>query len=154
MVLLKKGECTCFVPTDSFKCSRLTSSLSHGGNHNNRQLDHHQVTAEGNMEGHHSVHHRGKEVNQGNMGDRRPGPPPSYIPPEPQGASLYAVDPGGIRGCLYRYTYIRLNNGRRFWYYPTYVGRTSVAGWRWRPRQYRWVYYGIDLSQIRSYSCS
>ncbi|WP_243385395.1 transporter [Bacillus kexueae] len=90
----------------------------------------------------------------GQHGGPPSGPPPSYIPPEPQGASLYAVDPGGIRGCLYRYTYIRLNNGRRFWYYPTYVGRTSVAGWRWRPRQYRWVYYGIDLSQIRSYSCS
>lgn len=81
-------------------------------------------------------------------------PPPSFVPPESQGPSLYAVDPGGIRGCLYRYTYIRLNNGRSFWYYPTYVGRTSVAGWRWRPQQYRWVYFGIDLSRIRSYTCS
>ncbi|WP_099092769.1 transporter [Bacillus weihaiensis] len=83
------------------------------------------------------------------------GPPPSEIPPaQSQGQiSTYAVDPGGIRGCLYRYTYIRLNNGRAFWYYPTFVGRTSVAGYRWNRRQYRWVYFGIDLERIRSYSC-
>ncbi|MDQ0200944.1 hypothetical protein [Neobacillus ginsengisoli] len=76
-------------------------------------------------------------------------PPPSIIPHETVG--LYAVDPGGIRHCLYRYTYIWLNNGRSFWYYPTYVGRTSVAGYRWRG--YNWEYYGMDLSRIRSFSC-
>jgi hypothetical protein len=76
-------------------------------------------------------------------------PPPSIIPHETVG--LYAVDPGGIRGCLYRYTYIWLNNGRSFWYYPTYVGRTSVAGYRWRGNN--WEYYGMDLRTIRSYSC-
>lgn len=83
------------------------------------------------------------------------GPPPSEIPPlQSQGqAGIYAVDPGGIRGCLYRFTYIRLNNGRSFWYYPTFVGRNSVAGYRWRRRQYRWVYFGIDLNEIRSFSC-
>ncbi|WP_299086703.1 transporter [uncultured Metabacillus sp.] len=83
------------------------------------------------------------------------GPPPTVIPPE-QGQGqfgVYAVDPGGIRGCLYRYTYVRLNNGRAFWYYPTFVGRNSVAGWRWRRNQYRWVYFGIDLDRIRSFSC-
>ncbi|MGG3572231.1 transporter [Bacillus gobiensis] len=82
------------------------------------------------------------------------GPPPSYIPQQQQGGpSVYAVDPGGIRGCLFRYTYIRLENGARFWYFPTFVGRRSVAGYRWRPRQFRWVYFGIDLDEITSFSC-
>lgn len=84
------------------------------------------------------------------------GPPPSTIPPE-QGQGqfgAFAVDPGGIRGCLYRFTFIRLNNGRAFWYYPTFVGRNSVAGYRWRRNQFRWQYFGIDLNQIRSFSCS
>jgi len=82
-----------------------------------------------------------------------PGPPPSYIPQTTQGIGVQAVDPGGIRGCLYRYTFIRLNNGQSFWYYPTFVGRTSVAGWRWRRGQRRWVYFGIDLRRIASYTC-
>jgi hypothetical protein len=76
-------------------------------------------------------------------------PPPSFIPHETVG--VYAVDPGGIRHCLYRYTYIWLNNGRSFWFYPTYVGRTSIAGYRWRGNH--WQYYGMDLRQIRSFSC-
>lgn len=77
-------------------------------------------------------------------------PPPSYTPQEsPQ---LYAVDPGAIRGCLYRFTYVWLNNGNSFWFYPTYVGRTSVAGYRWRG--FRWEYFGIDLNRIRSFRCS
>ncbi|MBD1383317.1 transporter [Metabacillus arenae] len=86
------------------------------------------------------------------QGQAPSGPPPSYIPQQ-QDVGLYAVDPGGIRGCLYRFTYVRLNNGRAFWYYPTFVGRNSVAGFRWRPNQYRWVYFGIDLDRIRSYTC-
>lgn len=82
--------------------------------------------------------------------DSRPsGPPPSYVPQQ----STYAIDPGGIRGCLYRFTYIRLENGRRFWFYPVFVGRRSIAGYRWRPRQYRWQYFGIDLDEVSSFSC-
>ncbi|XJZ27213.1 hypothetical protein ACF5W4_18160 [Bacillota bacterium Lsc_1132] len=75
--------------------------------------------------------------------------PPAVIPQE--SAGIKAVDPGAIRGCLYRFTYIWLNNGRSFWLYPTYVGRTSVAGFRWR--RYRWEYYGTDLRRIRSFRC-
>ncbi|MEH7180771.1 hypothetical protein V7108_23320, partial [Neobacillus vireti] len=77
-------------------------------------------------------------------------PPPSYTPQEQ--ASAFAVDPGAIRGCLYRFTYVWLNSGSSFWFYPTYVGRDSVAGYRWR--NFRWVYYGTDLRRIRSFRCS
>lgn len=77
-------------------------------------------------------------------------PPPSYTPQEQ--ATAFAVDPGAIRGCLYRFTYVWLNNGSSFWFYPTFVGRDSVAGYRWR--RFRWVYYGTDLRRIRSFRCS
>lgn len=77
------------------------------------------------------------------------GPPPSYSPQ--QNFSTYAVDPGGIRRCRFRFTYIWLNNGRSFWFYPTFVGRDSIAGYRWRNR--RWVYYGTDLRRISSFQC-
>ncbi|MGP7818030.1 hypothetical protein [Niallia sp. 01092] len=79
-------------------------------------------------------------------------PPPSYTPQLQQSAGLFAVDPGSMRRCLYRFTYVWLNNGRSFWFYPTFVGRTSVAGYRWR--NFRWVYYGTDTNRIRSFQCT
>lgn len=78
------------------------------------------------------------------------GPPPHRTPQRPQN-QLYRVDPGAISGCLYRYTYVWLNNGRHFWFYPTFVGRTSVSGFRWQGNM--WMYYGIDLNRIESFTC-
>lgn len=77
------------------------------------------------------------------------GPPPSTVPQ--QQFQTFAVDPGGIRGCLYRFTYIWLEGYQSFWFYPTFVGRRSVAGYRWTG--YRWVYFGIDLNRIESFQC-
>ncbi|WP_353615334.1 transporter [Virgibacillus sp. 7505] len=93
---------------------------------------------------------------QGQFGP--PGPPPSQIPQlQPVGGSggpsAFAIDPGGIRFCLFRYTYMQLENGQRFWYYPVFVGRTSIAGFRWRPQQFRWQYFGIDLRRVAAFSC-
>lgn len=84
-----------------------------------------------------------------------PGPPPSSPPPEQQigGVGVLAVDPGALHGCLYRYTFVRLESGRRFWFWPIFIGRTSVAGYRWRPRRREWVYSGFDTRQISSFSC-
>ncbi|ENH96288.1 hypothetical protein J416_11747 [Gracilibacillus halophilus YIM-C55.5] len=83
------------------------------------------------------------------------GPPPQQIPQQPmqqaQGPQLFAVDPGAIRSCLFRYTYIWINRFQSFWFYPTYVGRQSVAGYRWTG--FRWVYFGIDLNRIQSFTC-
>ncbi|UFU00326.1 hypothetical protein KO561_05075 [Radiobacillus kanasensis] len=79
------------------------------------------------------------------------GPPPSFVPQQTQQVGTYAVDPGGIQGCLYRFTYVWLNRFQQFWYYPTFVGRNSVAGYRWNG--FRWVYFGIDLDRIESYTC-
>ncbi|WP_099303111.1 hypothetical protein [Bacillus sp. Marseille-P3800] len=86
---------------------------------------------------------------QGQSGEP-PGPPPGN-PPQLQSVSAFAVDPGAINGCLFRYTYIRLNNGDQFWFYPTFVGRNSVAGYRWFI--FRWVYFGIDTRRISAFQC-
>ncbi|YBZ92780.1 transporter [Bacillus sp. AK031] len=90
------------------------------------------------------------------------GPPPSFTPSQasaqslgsPQGAqgpSTLAVESGAIRGCLYRYTYIWLRNGRSFWFYPTFIGRRSISGFRWNG--FMWIYFGTDLRRIRSFQC-
>ncbi|MET0786796.1 MAG: transporter [Paenisporosarcina sp.] len=83
------------------------------------------------------------------------GPPPSFVPQQSSqargGVGVFAVDPGAIRGCLFRFTYIWLRNGRSFWFYPTFVGRQSIAGFRWNG--FRWNYYGTDLERISSFQC-
>ena len=76
-------------------------------------------------------------------------PPPSFVPP--QQVEAYAVDPGGIARCLFNYTYVWLRGFDQFWFYPTFVDRTSVSGYRWTG--FRWVYFGIDFRQIQSFTC-
>lgn len=79
-------------------------------------------------------------------------PPPAYTPQLQQsGVQTFAVDSGSMRPCLHRFTYIWLNSGRGFWFYPTFVGRQSIAGYRWRGN--RWMYYGTDTNRIRSFQC-
>lgn len=76
-------------------------------------------------------------------------PPPSFTPR--QSPSVFAVDPGAIRRCTYRFVYLWLDNGREFWAYLVFVGRRSVAGYRWTGR--RWVYFGLDLRDISYFEC-
>lgn len=78
-----------------------------------------------------------------------PGRPPSYTPE--MSPELRAVDPGAIRRCRYKYTYLWLKNRQEFWSYITYVGRKSISGYRWIG--YRWVYFGTDLKNIESFVC-
>ncbi|WP_068774265.1 transporter [Paenibacillus sp. FJAT-26967] len=86
---------------------------------------------------------------QGPQGQQPPtSPPPQF---EPQQVSTFAVDPGSIRGCLFRNTFVWLNDGSSFWFYPTFVGRTSVSGFRWIG--WTWVFFGIDLRRISSFTC-
>ncbi|WP_338036471.1 hypothetical protein [Neobacillus notoginsengisoli] len=79
------------------------------------------------------------------------GPPPFATPQESFGATSFAVDPGAIWRCRHRFTYIWLNSGRSFWFYPTFIGRNSIAGWRFRRNG--WTFYGTDLRRIRSFRC-
>jgi hypothetical protein len=80
-------------------------------------------------------------------------PPPSFTPQ--LAPSIQAVDPGSIRNCLYRYVYISQDNGERYWVYLTFVGRRSLAGYRWYgfgPFGY-WVYFGLDLRRVSQFYC-
>ncbi|MCX8130453.1 MAG: hypothetical protein N3I35_10175 [Clostridia bacterium] len=86
------------------------------------------------------------------------GPPPSFTPSQATaqsmgvgGPGVYAVDPGAIRFCLYKYSYLWLTNGRQFWAWLTFVGQNSVSGWRWTG--YNWRYFGTDLRNIDSFVC-
>jgi len=77
-------------------------------------------------------------------------PPPHFVPQQTS-VTPFAVDPGAISGCLRRNTYVWLRNGEQFWYFPTFVGRNSVAGFRWNGRF--WMFFGIDLRRISSFTC-
>ncbi|MQR96854.1 transporter [Fictibacillus phosphorivorans] len=89
--------------------------------------------------------------------------PPSFTPSQAQGFSMhggggggsqpgvYAVDPGAISHCLYQYVYIWPTWGPGFWAWLTFVGRRSVAGYRWTGN--RWIYFGMDTRQISSFYC-
>ncbi|WP_218017018.1 hypothetical protein [Halalkalibacter krulwichiae] len=79
-------------------------------------------------------------------------PPPAFVPAQSQQAQAFAIDPGSIRRCLFRFTYVWLRNRQQFWYYPTFVGRRSISGFRWNG--FRWVYFGVSLRQIESFTCS
>jgi len=84
-----------------------------------------------------------------------PGPPPSNIPQAPvspqYAPGVQFVDPGSIRRCLFKFVYIWPNRGNGFWAWLTNVGRRSISGYRWHRN--RWVYFGMDLRQIRSFMC-
>jgi|GEM_PF-572288 len=81
-------------------------------------------------------------------------PPPGFTPPKPHihgGIAPKAIDPGAIRPCRFRFSYIWLRNGNSFWAYITFVGRTSISGFRWNGR--RWIFFGMDLRRIESFTC-
>jgi len=76
-------------------------------------------------------------------------PPPAFLPQ--QSPSLYMIDPGAIRPCTFQFVYLWLEDGRSFWAWLTFVGRRSVAGWRWFGN--RWIYFGTDIDNISSFVC-
>lgn len=90
--------------------------------------------------------------NQQNVNQPPHMPPPDWTPEYPAVQSR-AVDSGAIAGCMYRFTYVWLSRRQGFWFFPVFVGRTSVAGYRWNSRRRRWEYTGLDLNQINSFTC-
>lgn len=78
-------------------------------------------------------------------------PPPSFVPMQTQQVQTLAIDPGSIRRCLFRYTYVWMRGRQQFWFYPIFLGRRSISGWRWTG--FRWVFYGTSLRQIQSFTC-
>lgn len=79
-------------------------------------------------------------------------PPPAFTPSQSLGqVAPLAIDPGAISGYRFRFVYIWLDNGSSFWAFLTFVGRRSIAGFRWQ--RGRWVYFGIDTRRISSFYC-
>lgn len=77
-------------------------------------------------------------------------PPPAFEPAEPR-AAPFALDPGAVLPCRFRFSYIWPRSGRSFWAWITFVGRRSFAGFRWTGS--RWVYFAMDLRDVRSIQC-
>ena len=75
--------------------------------------------------------------------------PPAFTPQRAPG--LRAVDPRAISRCLYSNTYVWLSNRQEFWFFPTFVGRKSIAGYRWMHRH--WVFMGFGLNMVDSFFC-
>ncbi len=89
--------------------------------------------------------------------------PPNFIPEQPgmerrpmsgpdQFGSQYRQDrQRDIRGCINRFTFIWLINGNSFWFYPTFVDRQFVHGFRWRRN--RWEFDRINRRRIAFFRC-
>jgi len=73
--------------------------------------------------------------------------PPSFYPPFP----TWQQGSQGIRSCINRNTFIWLRNRDSFWFFPTFVGRQSVVGFRWG--RIGWTYNVINRQSILSYQC-
>ncbi|TVY07457.1 transporter [Paenibacillus cremeus] len=74
-------------------------------------------------------------------------PPPHFEPPIP----AHFVNPRAISHCLFRNTFVWLNNGNRFWFFPTSVGFATVSGFWWTGRF--WLVFVLPLREIRSFTC-
>lgn len=93
------------------------------------------------------------------------GPPPGFTPDMPgTGAQPFSGDGdfesfrgggrnplGNLRRCLNRFTYIWLIGGNGYWFYPIFIRRNLVEGFRWRNG--RWVYDRINLRRILFFRC-
>lgn len=98
-----------------------------------------------------------------------PSMPPDFTPTKGQGKKLgaaapttpqtlaggpttFAVDPGAIFPCVNQFVYIWPTRGPGFWAYITFVGRRSIAGFRFQGRRFR--YFGMDLRRIDEFYCA
>ena len=83
-------------------------------------------------------------------GPMEPGPkmaPPNFVPPAP---AMHGGT-GGLRFCLRRNTYIWLNNGDNFWFFPTFISRDTMFGFRWWG--FGWVFQRVNINRIHSFQC-
>ncbi len=92
-----------------------------------------------------SPHHHGN-----NPSGAPTSPPPPFIPTE-AGITPFSLDTGAVLPCRFRFSYIWPRRGKPFWAWITFVGRHSFAGFRWDGR--RWIYFAMDLRDVRSIQC-
>ncbi|WP_431808678.1 hypothetical protein [Lysinibacillus sphaericus] len=74
--------------------------------------------------------------------------PPNFAPPMP----AWHGGSNGIQSCLFRNTYLWMNSGRSFWFFPTVIGREFIAGFRWSNR-YGWRFRTLTRDHILSFEC-
>lgn len=86
------------------------------------------------------------------------GPPPGPPPAAPFGRGSdrdrfppFIPDVNRLRRCLFRYTYIWLNNGNDFWFYPVALSGGFIAGFRWRNSQ--WRFETLNIRRIAFFQC-
>ncbi len=95
--------------------------------------------------------------------------PPNFIPegpgvegrtgaagPTPFGSSSQfspgrPIRPRELRRCINRFTFIWLINGNSFWFFPNFIDRQFVYGFRWRRN--RWEFDRINLNRIIFFRC-
>lgn len=83
------------------------------------------------------------------QGQRPSTPPPSVVPVKP--IRGFAIDAPSMALCLFRWTSIWLTNGTQIWFWPVFVGATSVAGFTWPLGSGA---FGIDARRIDVFVCS
>lgn len=81
------------------------------------------------------------------------GPPPAFSPQMPmlQSQSQYQSGSSGIRRCIYRNTFIWQRNGNSFWFFPTFVTRNDILGFRWG--RFGWVPSTVNRNSILTFQC-
>lgn len=80
------------------------------------------------------------------------GPPPAFTPQmQQQFGSQSQQGSSGIRRCIYRNTFIWQRNGSNFWFFPTFVSRNVVLGFRWG--RFGWVYSSVNRNSILTFQC-
>lgn len=90
----------------------------------------------------------------------QPGPGGGQIPPPPMGPpptftptmATWRPGSGSMRSCLFRHTYVWLNNQQGFWFYPTFVMGNIILGYRWRQR-WGWTYQPLNPDSIYTFQC-
>lgn len=86
----------------------------------------------------------------GHPGEHTPmplGPPPQFTPAAPS----WHQGSRGIRSCLFRNTFIWMNDRSSFWFFPTFVLGNIVYGYRWG--RFGWIFHLINGNNIRSFQC-
>ena len=120
--------------------ARHHNSHNHHNNHNNHNHHHHHSPPEPNRHNH-SPNDR---INQG--GAPRSAPP-SYTPAP--SSRHRQVDSAALSSCMFTNTYIWLKNGQSFWFFPTFVGRRTVSGFRWA--HHRWVFVSFNINDMEAF---
>lgn len=78
------------------------------------------------------------------------GPPPTFSPAM-AGPQSSQTGSSGIRRCIYRNTFIWQRNGNSFWFFPTFVMRNVILGFRWG--RFGWTYSTINRDSILTFQC-